>query len=165
MLTLITSVRVLLLPSQVPAPTDNMAGDQFATWNQIDARSNESISCTHLTIFVSFALGAFILANLKSPKGDSPNSAQSPLSNPTHLLSSPHLDHFTLASLLSFPITKISSWTLLDRLQLQALFDLNLFPSLLSRMKASTMESLVGRCAFRCHRQLPSALLADSLPR
>ena len=52
--------------------TDNMAGDQLAIWNQVNDRSNEPIPSTHLTIFVPPALGAFILANLKSPKGDPP---------------------------------------------------------------------------------------------
>ena len=52
--------------------TDNMAGDQLAIWNQVNVRSNEPIPSTHLTIFVPPALGAFILANLKSPKGDPP---------------------------------------------------------------------------------------------
>ena len=52
--------------------TDNMAGDQLAIWNQVKDRSNEPIPSTHLTIFVPPALGAFILANLKSPKGDPP---------------------------------------------------------------------------------------------
>ena len=47
--------------------TDNMAGDQLAIWNQVNSRSNEPIPSTHLTIFVPPALGAFILANLKSP--------------------------------------------------------------------------------------------------
>ena len=51
--------------------TDNMAGDQLAIWNQVNDRSNEPIPSTHLTIFVPPAL-AFILANLKSPKGDPP---------------------------------------------------------------------------------------------
>ena len=73
--------------------TDNMAGDQLAIWNQVNVRSNKPIPSTHLTIFVPPALGAFILANLKSPKGDH-NSAQSSLLNPIHLLSSPHLDPF-----------------------------------------------------------------------
>ena len=49
-----------------------MAGDQLAIWNQVNSRSNEPIPSTHLTIFVPPALGAFILANLKSPKGDPP---------------------------------------------------------------------------------------------
>ena len=49
--------------------TDNMAGDQLAIWNQVNVRGNEPIPSTHLTIFVPPALGAFILANLKSPKG------------------------------------------------------------------------------------------------
>ena len=49
-----------------------MAGDQLAIWNQVNVRSNEPIPSTHLTIFVPPALGAFILANLKSPKGDPP---------------------------------------------------------------------------------------------
>ena len=48
--------------------TDNMTRDQLAIWNQIK-RGNEPIPSTHLTIFVPPALGAFILANLKSPKG------------------------------------------------------------------------------------------------
>ena len=48
--------------------TDIMAGDELVIWNQVNARSNEPIPSTHLTIFVSPALGAFILANLKSPK-------------------------------------------------------------------------------------------------
>ena len=52
--------------------TDNMAGDQLAIWNQVNVHSNEPIPSTHLTIFVPPALGAFILANLKSPKGDPP---------------------------------------------------------------------------------------------
>ena len=52
--------------------TDNMAGDQLAIWNQVNVGSNEPIPSTHLTIFVPPALGAFILANLKSPKGDPP---------------------------------------------------------------------------------------------
>ena len=50
--------------------TDNMAGDQLAIWNQVNVNSNEPIPSTHLTIFVPPSLGAFILANLKSPKGD-----------------------------------------------------------------------------------------------
>ena len=49
-----------------------MAGDQLAIWNQVNVRSNEPIPSTHLTIFVPPALGAFILANLKPPKGDPP---------------------------------------------------------------------------------------------
>ena len=52
--------------------TDNMAGDQLAIWNQVNVNSNEPIPSTHLTIFVPPSLGAFILANLKSPKGDPP---------------------------------------------------------------------------------------------
>ena len=50
-----------------------MAGDQLAIWNQVSVGSNASIPSTHLTIFVPPALGAFILANLKSPlQGESP---------------------------------------------------------------------------------------------
>ena len=49
--------------------TDNMAGDQVAIWNQVSVGSNASIPSMHLTIFVPPALGAFILANLKSPGG------------------------------------------------------------------------------------------------
>ena len=52
--------------------TDNMAGDQLAIWNQVSVGSNAPIPSTHLTIFVPPALGAFILANLKSPQGESP---------------------------------------------------------------------------------------------
>ena len=49
-----------------------MAGDQLAIWNQVSVGSNAPIPSTHLTIFVPPALGAFILANLKSPQGESP---------------------------------------------------------------------------------------------
>ena len=52
--------------------TDNMAGDQLAIWNQVSVGSNAPIPSTHLTIFVPPALGAFILANLKSPQGEPP---------------------------------------------------------------------------------------------
>ena len=52
--------------------TDNMAGDQLAIWNQVSVGSNAPIPSTHLTIFVPPALGAFILANLKSLQGESP---------------------------------------------------------------------------------------------
>ena len=110
--------------------TDNMAGDQLAIWNQVNDRSNEPIPSTHLTIFVPPALGAFILANLKSPKGDPRNSAQLSLPNPIHLLSSPHLDPFIPISLLSFRNKKTSSWTMLDKLRRQVLSGLNLIPLL-----------------------------------
>ena len=49
-----------------------MAGDQLAIWNQVSVGSHAPIPSTHLTIFVPPALGAFILANLKSPQGDPP---------------------------------------------------------------------------------------------
>ena len=52
--------------------SDNMAGDQLAIWNQVNMHNNEPIPSTHLTIYVPPALGAFILANLKAPKGDPP---------------------------------------------------------------------------------------------
>ena len=74
------------------------------------------------------------------------------LLNPIHPLSSPHLGLFTSASLLFFLKMKTSSWTMLDRLLRQASSDLNLSP-LLSPMKVSTMENLVGRYAFQSHRQ------------
>ena len=64
--------RMLFLPLAGAGTTDNMAGDQLAIWNQVNVRGNEPIPSTHLTIFVPPALGAFILANLKSPKGDPP---------------------------------------------------------------------------------------------
>ena len=54
--------------SPLAGTTDNMVGDQLAIWNQVNVRSHEPIPSTHLTIFVPPALGAFILANLKSPK-------------------------------------------------------------------------------------------------
>ena len=53
-------------------PLTTWQGDQLAVWNQVNVNSNEPIPSTHLTIFVPPALGAFILANLKSPKGDPP---------------------------------------------------------------------------------------------
>ena len=46
-------------------------------------RGNEPIPSTHLTIFVPPALGAFILANLKSPKGDPPQLRPVVPSQPT----------------------------------------------------------------------------------
>ena len=145
--------------------TDNMAGDQLAIWNQVNVRSNEPIPSTHLTIFVPPALGAFILANLKSPRGTPHSSAQLSLLNPIHPLSSPHLDLFTSISLLFFLKMKTSSWTTLDRPLRQVSFDLNLSPFLLLPTKVSTMANLVGRYAFQCHRQTLLALLADSPPQ
>ena len=160
MLTLIMPARVLFLLYRVQVPLIT-AGDQLAIWNQVNVRGNEPIPSTHLTIFVPPALGAFILANLKSPKGDPPQS----LLNPIHPLSSPHLDLFTSISLLFFLNMKTSSWTMLDRLLRQVSSDPNLSPFLLLPMKVSTMENLVGRYAFQCHRQTLLALLADSPPQ
>ena len=108
-----------------------------------------------------------ILANLKSPKGDPPQLRPvTPF--PTSLIFCPHcISTFsTLTSLSSFPTTKTSSWTLLDRLQLQVLSDQNLFLFLLSRMKPSYHGKLSWTLRFfQCHRQTPPALLADSRPR
>ena len=133
--------------------------------NQVNVRGNEPIPSTHLTIFVPPALGAFILANLKSPKGTPHSSAQLSLPNPIHPLSSPHLDPSISISLLFFQKMKTSSWTMLDRPLRQVLSDLNLSPFLLGRMKVSTMENLVGRYAFQCQRQTLLSLLADSPPQ
>ena len=128
--------------------TDNMAGDQLAIWNQVNVNSNEPIPSTHLTIFVPPALGAFILANLKAS-----------------LLSSRPPNLLTSISVLSFLKMKTSSWTMLDRLLLQASSDLNLFLSLLSPMKAFTIVNSVGRYVFPSRRQTPLALFADSPPQ
>ena len=68
--------------------TDNMAGDQLAIWNQVSVGSNAPIPSTHLTIFVPPALGAFILANLKSLQGES--STPTSHSLPATFILGPH---------------------------------------------------------------------------
>ena len=139
--------------------TDNMAGDQLAIWNQVSVGSNAPIPSTHLTIFVPPALGAFILANLKSRNCD-----LSLLPSHIHPRSSPHLDPFTLTSLLSTLNMKTSSWTMLAKQRRLVSSDLNL--SLFSPlpMKVFTVGSLVGRYAFQCQRRILPALLVDSHP-
>ena len=88
--------------------TDKMAGDQLAVWNQVNVNSNEPIPSTHLTIFVPPSLGAFILANLKSPTGTPHSSVQLYLLNLIRLLSSLPLDLFTSTSLPTFLKMKTS---------------------------------------------------------
>ena len=129
--------------------TDNMAADQLAIWNQVNVRGNEPIPSTHLTIFVPPALGAFILANLKYPKGTPHSSAQLSLPNPLHPLSSPHLDLFTSISFLFFLNMKTSSWTMLDRPRQQVSSDLNPSPFLLLPMKVSTVGGLGSEARFQ----------------
>ena len=143
---------------------EDMAGDQLAIWNQVSVGSNAPIPSTHLTIFVPPALGAFILANLKSPQGESPQLDLSLLPSHIHPRSSPHLDPFTLTSLLSTLNMKTSSWTMLAKQRRLVSSDLNL--SLFSPlpMKVFTVGSLVGRYAFQCQRRILPALLVDSHP-
>ena len=145
--------------------TDNMAGDQLAVWNQVNARSNEPIPSTHLTIFVPPALGAFILANLKSPKGDPPQLRPVTPSQPhsSSVLTASRPFHLDLP--LVFPDNEDIIMDNARQAAAAGFIRPESIPLLAITDESFSMESLAGRYAFRCHRQSPPALLVDSLPR
>ena len=137
---------------------NNMAGNQLATWNQVNARSNEPIPSTHLTIFVPPALSAFILANLKSSKGDLPQLRPVTLfqlhSSSVLTACRPfHLDLPLVCPDNEDIIMDTTRQTAAESISLLAITDESFYH-----------EKLSWTLRFPVPPQLPSTLLVDSLP-